>query len=98
MHAGFQMSLVTSGHHYIRHGKGTEQFFDLRSDPNERVDLMLSTSDHHQVEVFRKRLLEMLTDNPGSVEVEETYLKSYRQWLKALVHDADPTIATSAAE
>ncbi len=43
-------------------------------------------------------LLEVLTDNPGSVEVEEAYLKSYRQWLAALVHRPDSTIAISAAE
>ncbi len=97
-HPGFQMSLVTSDHHYIRNGMGKEQLYNLWRDPNERVDLMVSTSDHQQVEVFRKRLLEMLTDNPGSVEVEETYLKSYRRWLEDLVHNANPTIAISAAE
>ena len=32
-HPGFQMSLVASGHHYIRDGMGVEQLYDLRSDP-----------------------------------------------------------------
>ena len=30
-------------------------------------------------------LLDVLTDNPGSIEVEKAYLKAYRQWLKDLV-------------
>jgi arylsulfatase A-like enzyme len=97
-HPGFQMSLVALDHHYIRSGMGTEQFYDLRIDPKERVNLMETAPDNQQVEVFRRMLLEMLTDNPGSVEVEETYLKSYRQWLSTLVHDSDRTIAISAAE
>ena len=41
-HPGFQMSLVASGHHYIRHGMGLEQLYDLRVDPDERVNLMAS--------------------------------------------------------
>ena len=39
-HSGFQMSLVASGHHYIRDGMGAETLYDLRRDPFERVNLM----------------------------------------------------------
>jgi hypothetical protein len=35
--------------------------------------------------LFRKMLLTILTDDPGSIEVEDAYLSRYRQLLKALV-------------
>ena len=39
--------------------------------------------------VDERKLLEVLTDSPGSVEVERAYLESYRQALRSLVGD-DP--------
>jgi len=42
-------------------------------------------------------LLEVLTANPGSVEVERAYLEPYRKWLEALVQSPPEPIATSAA-
>ena len=86
-HRGFQMSLVASGHHYIRDGMGAEQLYDLRSDPFERVNLMDSADGNQAVGVFRRMLLEVLTENPGSIEVEKAYLGPYRQKLKALVEE-----------
>jgi arylsulfatase A-like enzyme len=97
-HPGFQMSLVASGHHYIRHGMGLEQLYDLRVDPSERVNLMASSRGGQRVGAFRRRLLEVLTDNPGSVEVERAYLEPYRKWLEALVQSPPESIATSAAK
>ena len=42
-------------------------------------------------------LLDVLTDNPGSIEVENAYLKPYRQWLKSLVQQhSTPGDAVSA--
>ena len=73
---GFQMSLVASGHHYIRDGMGLEQLYDLRIDPFERVNLMASRHGGQRVGAFRRMLLEVLTDNPGSVEVEKAYLET----------------------
>ena len=35
-------------------------------------------------------LLEVLTENPGSIEVEKAYLEAYRQGLKALVPEGSP--------
>src|SRR5262249_56481863 len=95
---GFQMSLVASGHHYIRHGMGLEQLYDLRGDPSERVNLMASFHGGQRVAAFRKRLLEVLTDNPGSAEVEKAYLEPYRKWLEELVQHPPAPIATSAAK
>jgi arylsulfatase A-like enzyme len=97
-HPGFQMSLVASGHHYIRHGMGLEQLYDLRVDPFERVNLMASTTGADRVRPFRRMLLEVLTDNPGSVEVEGAYLEPYRRWLETLVQGPPEPIATSAAK
>ena len=42
-HGGFQMSLVASGHHYVRDGLGVEMLFNLKTDPFERVNLMGSS-------------------------------------------------------
>ena len=97
-HPGFQMSLVASGHHYIRHGMGPEQLYDLRVDPDERVNLMTSPHGRQRVGPFRKLLLEVLTDNPGSVEVEKAYLEPYRKWLEDLVQGPSRPVATSAAK
>jgi arylsulfatase A-like enzyme len=97
-HPGFQISLVASGHQYVRRGVGVEQLFRLTSDPYEQFDLMKSPDGQRQVGVFRKLLLEMLTDNPGSAEVETAYLKSYREWLEALVHEGDATVAVSSVD
>ena len=91
------MSLVASGHHYIRHGMGLEQLYDLRADPSERANLMASAQGGRRVVPFRKMLLEVLTANPGSVEVERAYLEPYRKWLEALVQSPPEPIATSAA-
>ncbi len=79
------MSLVASGHHYIRDGKGTEKLFDLRTDRFEQRNLAQS----EQVQDFRKMLLQVLTQNEGSLEVERAYLARYRQKLKSLVDDAE---------
>ena len=92
------MSLVASGHHYIRHGMGLEQLYDLRVDPDERVNLMASSHGEQRVGAFRRMLLEVLTDNPGSVEVEKAYLEPYRKWLEDLVQGPPGPIATSAAK
>ena len=97
-HPGFQMSLVASGHHYIRHGMGLEQLYDLRLDPDERVNLMASRHGGQRVGAFRRMLLEVLTENLGSVEVERAYLGPYRQWLEALVRGHPEPIATSTAQ
>ena len=94
-HPGLQMSLVAAGHHYIRHGMGLEQLYDLRVDPSERINLMASSIGGHRVGAFRKMLLEVLTDNPGSAEVEKAYLEPYRKWLEDLVQDRSEPVATT---
>ncbi len=96
---GFQMSLVALGTHYIRDGMGLEQLYDLTSDPFERFNLIGSARGDRMVASFRSRLLKVLTDNPGSIEVENAYLKSYRQWLQSLVQQhSTPGDAISAVK
>ena len=92
-HPGFQMSLVASGHHYIRHGMGLEQLYDLIADPLEQVNLMASSSGEQRVRPFRRQLLEVLTNNPGSAEVEKAYLEPYRNWLESLVQGPAKSVA-----
>jgi arylsulfatase A-like enzyme len=91
----FQMSLVADGHHYFRDGLGAERLFDLTEDPFEMDNLMQRAGAEKKAELFRKRLLNFLTDNPASVKVEETYLKRYRDQLRAVVRGRDETVATS---
>lgn len=43
---------------------GQEQFFDLRSDPNECRDLIRSAAHVSRVELWRKRLVAQLKDRP----------------------------------
>jgi arylsulfatase A-like enzyme len=87
---GFQMSLVALGHHYIRDGMGAEKLYDLVSDPSELKNLIGSSDGDRAVGVFRKMLLEVLSENPGSIEAEGTYLGPYRQGLRALVQEGSP--------
>ena len=96
---GLQMSLVTSGWHYLRDGTGAEQLYDLSRDPFETINLIGPTEGNPVVRVFRKRLLELLTDNPASIEVENAYLKTYRQTLASLVEESSaPPQPISALE
>jgi arylsulfatase A-like enzyme len=83
--AGIAMSLVARGRHYIRDGLGTERLFDLRIDPFELIDLVSMPDRQRDVRAFRKMLLEALSENRGSDEVERAYLRQYRQSLKSLV-------------
>jgi arylsulfatase A-like enzyme len=89
----YQMSLVALGQHYLRNGVGTEMLFDLRWDPYELVDLAGSSNGDQSVRVFRRMLLGVLTDNPGSSEVENAYLARYKQVLKALVEREPQQVA-----
>jgi hypothetical protein len=84
------MSLVATGRHYIRNHAGAEGLYDLKNDPFERVNLMDSPQGRQAVGDYRRMLLEVLTANPGSIEVEGAYLKSYRRDLKALIPESSP--------
>jgi arylsulfatase A-like enzyme len=97
-YGGVQMSLVASGMHYIRNGRGAEQFYDLRTDPYELTNLIKPGYDQPAVASFRKMLLQVLEDNKGSVEAENAYLKAYRQKLQALVAGPESTLTRTDAE
>jgi hypothetical protein len=43
---------------------------------------MNSAAGKERVGLYRRMLLEVLTENPGSAEVEEAYLDSYRKKLR----------------
>jgi hypothetical protein len=95
------MSIVSPDHHYIRTGEGGELLYDPMVDPFERVNILESAHRRGEVEGFRRMLLELLTENPGSGEVERAYLDHYRRSLERLVREAparrvavDPRIAT----
>ncbi len=84
---GLQMSLVAFGRHYVRDGTGSEQLFDLARDPFETSNLAGTAEGSPMVAAFRKMLLNLLNENPGSIEVENAYMKPYREWLKSLVSE-----------
>jgi arylsulfatase A-like enzyme len=92
----FQMSLVASGHHYLRDGAGTEMLFDLVSDRSETVNLIGSAHGNQLVGDYRRMLLEVLTNNPGSIEVNKAYLEAFTQALKALVEENSPRQAAAS--
>ncbi len=89
-HRGFQMSLVAMGRHYSRDGTGFERLHDLMTDPLEGVNLTALDSYKGEMAVFRRMLLDVLRENPGTAEVEKAYLANYRRWLEDLVRE-DPS-------
>jgi hypothetical protein len=46
---------------------------------------------------FRRVLLDTLTDDRGTTEVENAYLKPYRQRLKSLVQASSPSSESTTA-
>ncbi|MGC8639073.1 MAG: sulfatase-like hydrolase/transferase [Isosphaeraceae bacterium] len=86
----FEMSLVALGHQYIRDGSGHERLYNLMVDRYATRDLMNSAAGKERVGLYRRMLLEVLTENPGSAEVEEAYLDSYRKKLREDVERGVP--------
>ena len=92
----FQMSVVASGAHYLRDSLGEERLYNLKLDPGEQIDLMRTPEGPHRVDNFRKMLLGVLTDYPASAEVENSYLKPFRERLKELAKTPGPPGATAS--
>jgi arylsulfatase A-like enzyme len=88
-HNGFQMSLLASGHHYIRDGVGMETLYDLKKDPFEQANLIGTSSGDNAVAAFRKLLFDVLTANPGSIEVETAYLKTFKRELESQIREIE---------
>jgi arylsulfatase A-like enzyme len=84
-HSGFEMSLAALGRHFIRDGIGNEKLYDLKADPFEQMNLTAHVSGSDETAVFRRMLLDVLTDNPGAFEAEKFYLANYRKRLEDLV-------------
>ena len=79
------MSVVDRGYHYIRNGAGVERLYDFRTDPFEQVNLAETPSGNDKLPVFRRKLLDVLSDGPGAVEVEKAYLADFRKRVEQLV-------------
>ena len=58
------MSLMSPGWHYIRDGTGPEQIYDLSRDMGEQTNLIGSAEGKKEVGIFRRMLLDMLTEQP----------------------------------
>jgi arylsulfatase A-like enzyme len=83
-----QLSLVALGRHYVRNDAGAEQLYDLRRDRFESVNLAESAEGKPVVSALRRMLLDVLTENPGTIEVEKAYLRPYKEWLRSLVEQS----------
>ena len=94
----FQMSMVTGDMHYLRDALGVEQLFNLRFDPFEQSDLMQLADGEQRVQVARSKLLDFLMKNPASPEVEDSYLKSFKDRLQAIVQASVGTDAPAPAD
>jgi arylsulfatase A-like enzyme len=96
---GVQMSLMGPDKHYTFDGFGSEELFDLNSDPLERVNVIDSDEGKHVARIFRTMLLDELDASPGSTEVENAYLNAFRQRLRSLVKQSPaPGEAITALE
>jgi arylsulfatase A-like enzyme len=94
-HDGVEMSVAALGYHYVRNGQGFERLYDLTIDHFEGVNLAASaTADRSKVKFFREMLLDVLSDQPASSEVEKAYLADYRKWLEEVVQEQrSPSLA-----
>ena len=86
-HNGVQMSLVASSHHYLRDGQGVEILYDLENDPFEHTNILNTSRGSRTAMDLRERLFDVLTANPGSIEVEAAYLKDFKRDLKSRIRD-----------
>ncbi|MHB1560939.1 MAG: hypothetical protein ACYC61_26085, partial [Isosphaeraceae bacterium] len=84
---GFQMSVIASGYHYIRDGVGKEKLYHLTQDPFEWHDILGSAEAKPDLTPYRRELLKVLVENPGTKEVERAYLGDFRRSLQSLVGD-----------
>ena len=62
---------------------GSEQFFDLREDPNECRDLAHSPAHAERIELWRSRLIDELRDRPESFVQDDT-LVAGRPWSNVI--------------
>ncbi len=92
----FQMSLVAQGMHYMRDSAGIEQLFELKIDPFEALNIVSKPGSVGSLPTMRKLLLEVLNDEKASVEVENSYLKPFREQLKSLIEEGDESSATAS--
>jgi arylsulfatase A-like enzyme len=87
---GFRMALAEGGWRYVRDGMGTEELYDLRTDPFEMTDLVATGQAGPALGWLRARLLETLRQRAAAPRVETAYLKAFRDWLEKLVRPSDP--------
>lgn len=81
----YEMCIASSEHQYIRQNSGAEQLYDLSTDPYALNDLAASPRGKDLLRTYRAMLLEFLTANPGTREVEQAYLRRFRRELEAAV-------------
>ena len=94
----FQMSMVAHGMHYMRDSAGIEQLFNLTIDPFEARDIVSRPDSASSLQTLRKLLLEVLSDEKASVEVENSYLNPFRERLKSLIVEGDSSSATASTK
>jgi arylsulfatase A-like enzyme len=95
--AMLQMALVTPGWHYIRDVVGPEQLYDLIGDSSELHNLIGPPEFNPVLDEFRRTLLEVLTDDHGTPEIENMYLTRYRRSLQSQVEASTPPLIPMAS-
>jgi arylsulfatase A-like enzyme len=94
-----QMSLVSPGWHYIRDVVGPEQLYDLIRDSSELHNLVATPEADPVLDVFRRALVDVLTKDVGSTEVENLYLERYRRLLQSEVQtNTQPLVPMASIE
>jgi arylsulfatase A-like enzyme len=84
---GFSMSLVQDGLHYVMDIQGTEELYDLTSDPDELSDLKTDKALAEKLALgrFRSVLYQALAGNRVANDVAREYQRRFRMVLESML-------------
>jgi arylsulfatase A-like enzyme len=82
---GYSMSLVDKGQHYVRDGGGSEEMYDLGSDPAEAHNRKVPAQQSGELDDTRRSLLRVLVNGSERRAADPVYVGDFRRRLEAQI-------------